>query len=146
MVSFIYATPNLALAASHRPLSRAVGSATASSLGVQVIFRQEPKVSGSLHFGCRLAFSPHGTLFVTLGERFKFEAAQDLTNDLGKIVRINRDGSVPPDNAFVNQAGVRPEIRSYGHRNIQGAAFHPETGVLWISELRTARRRRDQRC
>ena len=102
---------------------------------VEVIFRQEPKVSGPYHFGSRLAFAPDGTLFITLGERFTFERAQDLTNDLGKIVRINPDGSIPKDNPFVGREYARPEIWSYGHRNPQGAAIHPETGKLWESEF-----------
>ena len=102
---------------------------------VQVIFRQLPKVVEARHFGCRLAFSPDNKLFVTLADRFKFWPAQDLSSHLGKIVRINPDGSVPPDNPFVGSAGARPEIWSYGHRNVQGAAFHPQTGVLWTSEL-----------
>jgi glucose/arabinose dehydrogenase len=102
---------------------------------VRVIFRQLPKVDGLNHFGCRLAFSPDNKLFVTLADRFKFWPAQDLSSHLGKIVRINRDGSVPRDNPFVGHAGARPEIWSYGHRNVQGAAIHPRTGVLWTSEL-----------
>jgi len=102
---------------------------------VEIIFRQKPKVSGGNHFGSRLVFSPDGTLFVTLGERFKFDPAQDLSNDLGKIVRINPDGSIPEDNPFVGQEGKLPEIWSYGHRNVQGAAIHPETGKLWETEF-----------
>ena len=102
---------------------------------VQVIFRQVPKVKGGNHFGSRLVFAPDGTLFVTLGERLQFEPAQDLTNDLGKIVRINTDGSVPKDNPFVGRKDARPEIWSYGHRNPQGAAIHPKTGKLWESEF-----------
>jgi glucose/arabinose dehydrogenase len=102
---------------------------------VGVVFRQEPKVQGSNHFGSRLVFARDGTLFVTLGERYAYrERAQDLSTDLGKIVRINRDGSVPRDNPFVGRPGVRPEIWSYGHRNVQGAAIHPSTGVLWTHE------------
>jgi aldose sugar dehydrogenase len=103
--------------------------------GVKVIFRQEPKVGGGNHFGSRLVFAPDGKLFVTLGERFTFTPAQDLTNDLGKIVRINPDGSVPKDNPFVGRTDARPEIWSYGHRNPQGAAIHPETGKLWETEF-----------
>jgi glucose/arabinose dehydrogenase len=103
--------------------------------GVEVIFRQEPKVEGSNHFGSRVVFAPDGKLFVTLGERFTFAPAQDLTNDLGKIVRINPDGSVPKDNPFVGRKDARPEIWSYGHRNPQGAAIHPETGKLWETEF-----------
>jgi glucose/arabinose dehydrogenase len=102
---------------------------------VQVIFRQTPKVSGGNHFGGRLVFTPDGKLFVTLGERFKFEPAQDLTSHLGKIVRINPDGSVPPDNPFIGHKDAQPEIWSYGHRNVQGAAINPETGKLWASEF-----------
>jgi glucose/arabinose dehydrogenase len=102
---------------------------------VQVIFRQYPKVDGGNHFGSRLAFSPDGKLYVTLGERFKFEPAQDLATHLGKVVRINPDGSVPDDNPFVGQEGALPEIWSYGHRNPQGAAIHPETGKLWETEF-----------
>ena len=102
---------------------------------VQVIFRQEPKVSGGNHFGSRLAFSPQGQLFVTSGERFKFQPAQDLASGLGKVMRINPDGSVPPDDPFVGRADARPEIWSYGHRNVQGAAINPATGALWIHEF-----------
>ncbi|HSD92185.1 MAG TPA: PQQ-dependent sugar dehydrogenase [Methyloceanibacter sp.] len=103
---------------------------------VEVIFRQKPKVEGRpLHFGSRLVFAPDGTLFVTLGERFKFDPAQDLATTLGKVVRINPDGSVPEDNPFVGQEGKLPEIYSYGHRHPQGAAIHPETGALWETEF-----------
>ncbi len=102
---------------------------------VQVIFRQTPKVDGGNHFGSRLAFTPDGKLFITLGERFKFDPAQDLTGHLGKVVRINPDGSVPPDNPFIGQKDAQPEIWSYGHRNPQGAAIHPETGKLWEVEF-----------
>jgi len=100
-----------------------------------VIFRQVPKVDGGAHFGGRLAFSPDGKLFITLGERFKFDPAQDLSTHLGKIVRINPDGSVPEDNPFLGQKDAQPEIWSYGHRNVQGAAIHPKTGELWVSEF-----------
>jgi glucose/arabinose dehydrogenase len=101
---------------------------------VRVIFRQEPKVSGPNHFGSRLVFARDGTLFVTLGERYARERAQDLSSHLGKVVRINRDGSVPRDNPFANRPGTRPEIWTFGHRNIQGAALHPSTGALWVNE------------
>jgi glucose/arabinose dehydrogenase len=102
---------------------------------VQVIFRQQPKVKGDLHYGSRLAFSPDGKLFITLGDRFKFDPAQDLGSHIGKVVRINSDGSVPEDNPFVTQTDALPEIWSYGHRNAQGAAIHPETGKLWENEF-----------
>ena len=103
--------------------------------GVQVIYRQQPKVSGPNHFGSRLVFAGDGTLFVVQGDRFAYrDQAQDLSSGLGKIVRINRDGSVPKDNPFVNRKSVRPEIWSYGHRNIQSAALDPQTGRLWTVE------------
>ncbi|HSK40173.1 MAG TPA: PQQ-dependent sugar dehydrogenase, partial [Arenibaculum sp.] len=101
---------------------------------VEVIFRQKPGIDGGKHFGSRLAFAPDGKLFVALGERFQFEPAQDLSNHLGTVVRINPDGSVPEDNPFVGQEDALPEIWSYGHRNIQAAAIHPETGALWEIE------------
>ena len=102
---------------------------------VRVIYRQQPKVEGGSHFGSRLAFTRDGKLFVTQGERAGYrEQAQDLSNDLGKVVRIEADGSVPGDNPFVGRVGVRPEIWSYGHRNVQAAAIHPETGRLWTVE------------
>jgi glucose/arabinose dehydrogenase len=102
---------------------------------VHVIYRQRPKVSGSSHFGSRLVFARDGTLFVTQGDRFAYrDAAQDLASGLGKIVRIHPDGTVPTDNPFVGRTGAQPEIWSYGHRNVQSAALHPETGQLWIVE------------
>jgi glucose/arabinose dehydrogenase len=100
-----------------------------------VIFRQTPKVSGRNHFGGRLVFSPEGMLFLTMGERFKFEPAQELSNHLGTIVRINPDGSVPEDNPFAEQADAEDEIWTYGHRNIEAAAIRPETETLWIAEM-----------
>ena len=100
---------------------------------VQVIFQQQPKVGGSGHFGSRLVFRGDKTLFVTLGERQQGSPAQDLTKTLGKVVRINRDGSIPGDNPNLG-AGARAGIWSYGHRNPQGAALHPTTGELWQSE------------
>jgi glucose/arabinose dehydrogenase len=102
---------------------------------VEVIFRQKFKVSGGNHFGSRLAFSADGKLFVTTGDRFKFEPAQDLSTHVGKVIRINPDGSVPEDNPFVGQDGKLPEIWSYGHRNAQGAAIQPETGKLFEHEF-----------
>lgn len=102
---------------------------------VKVIFRQEPGHTGGNHFGSRLAFAPDGNLFVTLGDRFDLrEEAQDLSNHLGKIVRIRPDGSAPDDNPFVGKSGAKPEIWSYGHRNGQAAAINPRTGELWTAE------------
>jgi len=102
---------------------------------VQVIFRQLPKVSSTLHCGSRLVFDREGRLFVVLGDRFsRKDDAQKLDNHLGKVVRIAADGKVPADNPFVATAGAKPEIWSLGHRNMQGAALHPQTGELWASE------------
>ena len=101
---------------------------------VQVVFRQEPKVSGGSHFGSRLVFTRDGDMFITTGDRQNRPLVQDLTKLQGKVVRIRADGSIPPDNPFVNRGAARPEIWSYGHRNIQGAALHPETGQLWTVE------------
>ncbi|AHM62842.1 PQQ-dependent aldose dehydrogenase [Flammeovirgaceae bacterium 311] len=100
-----------------------------------VIFRQEPKVDGPNHFGGRILFTTEGHIIFTMADRFKFDPAQDLSNHLGTIVRINRDGSVPSDNPFVGQADAREEIWSYGHRNIESAAFDPATNLLWVAEM-----------
>jgi glucose/arabinose dehydrogenase len=101
----------------------------------RVIFRQQPKVRSSAHFGSRLAFARDGRLFVTLGDRFsRRDDAQTLDTHHGKVVRIEPDGRVPPDNPFVARSGALPEIWSYGHRNLQGAAIHPGTGELWTHE------------
>jgi len=101
---------------------------------VQVIWRQTPKTIGRGHFGGQLVFAPDGKLFITSGDRQRFDPAQDLGTTLGKIVRINPDGSTPPDNPFVNQAGALPEIWSLGHRNPLGAGFEP-SGKLWEHEM-----------
>ena len=101
------------------------------------IFSQQPKLTSTAHFGSRLVFDGKGHLFITLGERSsaKFRGqAQDLNSHLGKIVRLNEDGSVPKDNPYVGKDGARPEIWSYGHRNVQAAALNPATGELWEIE------------
>ncbi|MBW8468075.1 MAG: PQQ-dependent sugar dehydrogenase [Thiobacillus sp.] len=101
---------------------------------VKVLFSQAPKFSSRAHFGCRIVETADGLLFLTLGDRFsRKDDAQTLDNHHGKVVRIAKDGSVPPGNPFVNRAGARPEIWSLGHRNLQGAALGPD-GRLWTSE------------
>ena len=106
---------------------------------VQVIFSARPKLASSAHFGCRIAErqtagEPDGLLFMTLGERYvRKDDAQTLGNHHGKIIRVAKDGRVPPDNPFVNTAGALPEIWSYGHRNPQGLALAPD-GTLWAHE------------
>ncbi len=99
-----------------------------------VIFRQQPKLSVGNHFGSRLVFDRDGYLFIALGENNQRPTAQDLDKLQGKVVRIHSDGKIPDDNPFIGQAGVRPEIWSYGHRNQQGAALNPWTGQLWTNE------------
>jgi glucose/arabinose dehydrogenase len=101
----------------------------------QVIFRQDVTIDGRHHFGSRLVFGRDGRLFITLGDRNSERArAQTLDSHIGKVVRIERDGRVPADNPFVGRPDARPEIWSYGHRNVQGAALHPATGELWTHE------------
>jgi glucose/arabinose dehydrogenase len=101
--------------------------------GVSVVFRQMPAVASNMHFGSRLVFDRSGALFVTLGERFnQRDQAQNPANHLGKTVRINPDGSTPADNP--KKPGWAPEVWSIGHRNVQGAALHPQTGQLWTTE------------
>jgi glucose/arabinose dehydrogenase len=102
--------------------------------GVEVIFRQTPKTETSRHFGSRLIFARDGTLFITTGDRGERDRVQDFSINRGQIIRINPDGSIPPDNPFVGKEGYRPEVWSLGHRNPQGAALHPNTGDLWIVE------------
>jgi len=93
-----------------------------------------PRAGGGRHFGARLAFGPEGYLYVTAGERGSPERAQDLGDLAGSVLRITEDGGVPDDNPFVGRDGVRPEIFSYGHRNPQGLARHPQTGEIWAVE------------
>jgi glucose/arabinose dehydrogenase len=100
---------------------------------VEVIF-EGLMVGGGRHFGSRLGFDPDGYLFVTLGERGQDERAQELGDLAGKVVRLLPDGSVPEDNPFVGQGDAAPEVFSYGHRNPQGLAVHPETGAVWVVE------------
>jgi glucose/arabinose dehydrogenase len=101
---------------------------------VAVIFRMQPKTGAGQHFGSRLVFDRAGLLYVTLGERGQRDRAQRLDDHLGKIVRLHDDGRVPTDNPFAGRPGARPEIWSYGNRNVQGAALHPVTGELWAHE------------
>ena len=119
-------------------VARGVLSEDMSQLSdVEIIFSQQPKLPSNLHFGSPLTFDNDGYLFITTGERSAAEfrvQAQDLDSHLGKVIRIMPDGSVPEDNPFTGTEGALPEIWSYGHRNVQGAALHPETGELWVAE------------
>ncbi len=100
---------------------------------LRVIFEAVPGGSGGRHFGSRVVEANDGTLFVTIGDRGDRPQAQDRSNHIGSVVRINRDGSAPSDNPFVDQPDIRPEIWSFGHRNPQGAGLDAR-GRLWTSE------------
>ncbi len=101
---------------------------------IQTIFRALPKSSGGRHFGSRLTFGRDGSLYISLGDRGKRSSAQQLNDHRGSLIRVNDDGSVPQDNPFVGRAGIKPEIFTYGNRNIQGMALHPSTGDVWTHE------------
>ena len=105
---------------------------------IKIIYRASPTYNGTLHYGGRIIFDQNGELFVSIGERSDKEIrtqAQDLNSALGKIIRINTNGTAVASNPFFNENNALPEIYSYGHRNPQGLAFHPETGDLWSSEF-----------
>jgi len=101
---------------------------------VEVLFRLLPKTGSSHHFGSRLLFDRQGYLYVTLGDRGERSRAQDLNDHAGSLIRLYDDGRVPEDNPFVGQPGAKPEIYSYGHRNLQGIALHPTSGRVWLHE------------
>jgi glucose/arabinose dehydrogenase len=101
----------------------------------RAIFRQEPTHTGGNHYGSRLVFDRQGNLFVTTGDRFNLsDQAQNPANHIGKVIRITTEGRPAPDNPFLKRDGTKPEIWSLGHRNLQSAALHPETGELWTVE------------
>ena len=143
MLYFCFSEPASIGNGNSTALARATLSTDLTRLSdVKVIFSQKPKFASSLHFGCRIIESrapgvngkADGKLFLMLGDRYsRAPDAQTLTNHHGKIIRINKDGSVPLDNPFINRAGALPEIWSYGHRNPQGAALAPD-GTLWMHE------------
>ena len=101
---------------------------------VEVLFRMQPQDDKARHFGSRLVFDNQGYLFITLGDRGTRNRAQDLNDHAGSLIRLHDDGRIPADNPFVGRDDARPEIYSYGHRNLQGAALHPVTGRLWTHE------------
>lgn len=101
---------------------------------VEIVWRQSPKVAGNGHFGHRIAFGPDGMVYISSGERQKFDPAQDMTSNMGKIVRITPDGSIPADNPFADKVGVTAQIWSLGHRNPMGLAFDA-SGKLWNAEM-----------
>lgn len=117
--------------------SSAFGRGKLSGKGIEnfeVLFSQKPKVKGPNHFGGRMVLTDNH-LYFTMGERFTFDPAQDLSNHLGTIVRLNLDGSIPENNPFINDPQALNEIYSYGHRNIESADIDPATGKLWVAEF-----------
>ena len=101
---------------------------------VEVVFRALPKSGGGRHFGSRLLFTPVGHLYITLGDRGKRPQAQALSTHPGSIIRITEDGRVPSDNPFVSNTLARPEIFTYGNRNVQGISLQPGSGLVWAHE------------
>ena len=139
-LSFCFSEPAADGRGNSTALARATLSADNTALqNVKLIFSQQPKVVSAAHFGCRIvegqkSGQPDGTLFLTLGDRYsRMDDAQKLDNHIGKIVRINKDGSIPADNPLLKRAGALPEIWSWGHRNVQGATLAPD-GSLWTHE------------
>lgn len=133
-LSYAEAGPNStrgAVVARYR-LDTSAGGATLSDR--RLIWTQSPKVTGEGHYGHRLAFGPDGLLWITSGDRQKFDPAQDLSTNLGKLVRLRDDGSIPPDNPFAEAGGVRAQLWSWGHRNPLGIAFDA-AGQLWTHEM-----------
>ncbi len=132
LIYFSYAEPG------EEGAGTAVARGRLSEVGldnVEVIWRQQPKLRGSNHWGSRLVFAHDGTLFITTGDRQSHrERVQELSTTIGKVVRINPDGTIPSDNPFRNRVGAKAEIWSYGHRNVQGAALQPRTGTLFTVE------------
>ena len=114
---------------------RLILKGSASELSdVEVIWRQHPKVTGGGHYGHRIAFSEDGFLFISSGERQKFDPSQDMTSNMGKIVRLYDDGTLPKDNPFADQGGIAAQVWSLGHRNPLGLAFDRQ-GQLWNHEM-----------
>jgi aldose sugar dehydrogenase len=131
LVYFTYAKPGSGGATTALARGRLQGNIL---MNVQDIFQVDPFVSSNVHFGSRIAFDRKGYVFVSTGERGDKPNAQNLGNHNGTIVRLHDDGRVPADNPFVNTPNAKPEIWSYGHRNIQGMVFDAATGILWAHE------------
>ncbi len=101
---------------------------------VKTLFRALPKSRGGHHFGSRLLINKEGHLYITLGDRGTKERAQEINDHAGSLIRINKDGTIPQENPFINNPAAKPEIYTYGNRNMQGIAAHPETGDVWTIE------------
>jgi glucose/arabinose dehydrogenase len=134
-IYFCFAEPFRSGARTALARARLIAEGTPYLEDLRVIFKQDGPLSTGNHFGCRIAQSEDGNLFLTMGDHFTTrDEAQNLGNHLGKIVRIAPDGSVPKDNPFVGRSDAKPEIWSYGHRNSQGAAINPISGKFWMHE------------
>lgn len=131
-----YSSPEGEGEGAHTALMRAQLNDDRSSLiNREVLYKAVPNTDAGQHFGSRIEFDDEGYLYFSIGERGnRDENPQDITRDGGKIYRLNDDGSIPEDNPFVNKAGAKKAIFSYGHRNPQGMAKHPETGQIWAHE------------
>src|SRR5215212_4923077 len=134
-IYFCYAAPAAGGGRTAMARARFIDGEAPQLADVKVILRQEGPLSSGNHYGCRIVQGRDGNLWLTMGDHFTFrDEAQNLANHLGKIVRVTPDGALPPDNPFLARKDTKPEIWSYGHRNSQGAALHPQTGRLWMHE------------
>jgi glucose/arabinose dehydrogenase len=135
MIYFCFAEPASGGSRTSMAAAKLIDEGTPRLDDVKIIFRQEGPLSSGNHFGCRIVQAREGNLFLTMGDHFvPRDQAQNLANHIGKVVRVAPDGSVPADNPFVGKQDAKPEIWSYGHRNSQGAALHPQSGKLWMHE------------
>ena len=130
-LSYVHGTDD---ASTVRVLKATLDRAGTMLSGQQVIFEAQPYTLELINFGGRLAFDAAGYLYLTLGDRFEEKRGQDLSDDWGSVIRMRRDGSFPDDNPFVGQAGARPGIWSYGHRNPQGLVIDAQNGQIWLHE------------
>jgi len=137
-IYFTFSSPaaggGFSTAAARGFLKNPVNTESAELENVKVIFQGKPGSSGGIHFGSRLAFGSDRSLYMTLGDRGVMSNAQNLQSHAGKVLRINPDGSIPPDNPFAESKKALPEIYSYGHRNAQGLVFDSRTSLLWLHE------------
>ena len=135
VIYFCFAAPDGTGAQTAMARARLVDEATPRLDDVKEIFRQQGPASSGNHFGCRIVQGRDGNLFLTTGDHAAYaKEAQNLGNHLGKVIRVTPDGAAPSDNPFLKRKDAKPEIWSYGHRNMQGAALHPQSGRLWTHE------------
>jgi aldose sugar dehydrogenase len=130
-LTYAAAVPEGSGAATHLGRGRLEGNSLAD---FEVLFVAEPYVSGGRHFGSRIAFDDEGHIFMTVGDRGERDRSQERSNAIGSTLRLQDDGDIPSDNPFVDHDGAHPAIYSFGHRNVQAMAFHPDTGALWQIE------------